>query len=66
MVGEWPFNDPDRANVASVRAGLRNHDAVRMLCFNRDEALYIYRALTTAERARVALTWTFGGSEHLA
>lgn len=60
MLGEF---DPDRDNLDRVRKGLRSdqYDAVRMECYNRDEAQFIWSRLTAAERSRVHLTWlTFG------
>jgi hypothetical protein len=65
----WPFYSDDDANVRAVRRGLRDvpfrYDLVHMKCFNRDEAAYIWRALTPTERTCVRLTWLFGSSESL-
>jgi hypothetical protein len=57
------FADPDLDNLDAVRNALRDpdYDMVRMRCYNRDEAKFVYDRLSDAERARVIFVWwTFG------
>jgi hypothetical protein len=64
MIWDWGFPpDPDWENLRRVRTGLRQpgYDGVRMECYNRAEALYIWQHLTPEERQRVSFRWlTFG------